>query len=291
MNQGGNVVVRNFHIKVADFAQRITVDGQVRENGFETIVEKGQTVTLAVVLPSNMSGGTCLWSTGATSTTLTIDDIQESGVYTAEYSCGEQSVSAAFTVFVRETASRKLDAGNYLVRHVKTNTFLTNLGDGTVGLAEDLTADGKYSGSQVWYLNSTSLKRTNVVSLADSTHLNANGVLVEKAFTPFAFFGAVGTLRFAIQVKAKSAFWTVGEDGALVFDGPADFDEYEFEIVPVEDFVPSGIDVITGDSKRIARIDYYTLDGRRLASQQKGLCIRRLHFTDGTSRSEKWLLR
>lgn len=288
MNQGGNVVRRNFHIKVSNFSQSIIVDDVQHDNLSEMIVSAGQTVEL-VVNTSGSSGNTFLWSTGETSNKITLSDIQESGTYTVEFGDGQTENTATFSIYVRETSDRKIAEGNYLLRHRNTDTYLTNLGDGTANLKAMIDSENTYDDSQVWYIKGNATKRCNVVSLADSTYLNAKGECVAKAYNPFRFQGAAGTMYFAIMDRASKEYWNVGEDGVLVYGGTTTSDSYEFELIPVEDFIPSDIAGITDAGKCIVRIDYYAPDGRRLASPQKGISIRRLHFTDGTSRSEKFI--
>ncbi len=292
MNQGGYVVHRNFHIKVNDFGQNIIVDGEVHENCSEMIVSKGQTVELVVVPSETSVGGTYLWSTGETTSKIVIADIQESGEYTVEISDGENTSVATFMVYVQETADRKIEAGNYLIRHRSTDTYLTNMGDGTANLKACKTAsDGSYDNSQVWYIASNSLKRSNIVSMVDSAYLNGDGVFKTSTYYPFRFQGAAGTMYFAVVNKSTSEYWNVTADGVLAYSGTKDFGGYDFELIPLEDFVPSGIDGVRGEGQRIVRIEYYSLDGRRIAVPTEGVVVRRLYFGNGKVNTDKILVK
>lgn len=288
MNQGGNVILRNFHIKVNDFGQTIIVDGETYENYSEMVVDKGQNVELIVTPSESFAGGAFLWSTGETTSKITIADIQESGKYTVEISDGENTTVATFMIYVKETADRKIEAGNYLIRHRYTNTFLTNLGDGTANLkAGKVASDGSYDNSQAWYIASNSLKRSNIVSLVDSTYLNGEGAFVATTYYPFRFQGAAGTMYFAVMNKSTSEYWNVAADGTLAYGGVKDFGGYDFELIPLVGFVPSGIDGVRGEDQRIVRIEYYSLDGRRIAVPTEGVVIRRLYFGNGKVNTDK----
>lgn len=288
MNQGGNVIRRNYHIKVNDFGQNIVVDGEVHENCSEMIVAKGQTVELVVVPSETFVGGAFLWSTGETESKITISDIQESGKYTVEISDGENTAVATFMIYVKETADRKIEAGNYLIRHRSTDTYLTNTGNGTASLkAGKVASDGSYDNSQVWYIASNSLKRSNIVSMVDSTYLNGEGAFVASTYYPFRFQGAVGTMYFAVMNKSTSEYWNVAADGTLAYGGVKDFGGYDFELIPLVGFVPSGIDGVRGEDQRVVRIEYYTLDGRRIVAPTEGVVIRRLYFGNGKVNTDK----
>ena len=288
MNQGGYVIQRNFHIKVNDFGQSIIVDGEAHENCSEMIVTKGQTVELVVVPSETFVGGAFLWSTGETTSKITIADIQESGKYTVEISNGENTAVATFMIYVKETADRKIEEGNYLIRHRKTDTYLTNTGDGTANLkAGKVASDGSYDNSQAWYIASNSLKRSNIVSLVDSTYLNGEGAFVASTYYPFRFQGAVGTMYFAVMNKSTSEYWNVAADGTLAYGGVKDFGGYDFELIPLVGFVPSGIDGVRGEDQRVVRIEYYSLDGRRIAAPTEGVVIRRLYFGNGQVETDK----
>jgi hypothetical protein len=288
MNQGGYVIQRNFHIKVNDFGQSIIVDGEAHENCSEMIVTKGQTVELVVVPSETFVGGAFLWSTGETTSKITIADIQESGKYTVEISNGENTAVATFMIYVKEAADRKIEAGNYLIRHRKTDTYLTNTGNGTANLkAGKVASDGSYDNSQAWYIASNSLKRSNIVSLVDSTYLNGEGAFVASTYYPFRFQGAAGTMYFAVLNKSTSEYWNVAADGTLAYGGVKDFGGYDFELIPLEGFVPSGIDGVRGEDQRVVRIEYYSLDGRRIAAPKEGVVIRRLYFGNGKVNTDK----
>ena len=288
MNQGGNVIRRNYHIKVNDFGQNIVVDGEVHENCSEMIVAKGQTVELVVVPSETFVGGAFLWSTGETESKITISDIQESGKYTVEISDGENTAVATFMIYVKETADRKIEAGNYLIRHRSTDTYLTNTGNGTASLkAGKVASDGSYDNSQVWYIASNSLKRSNIVSMVDSAYLNGDGVFKTSTYYPFRFQGAAGTMYFAVVNKSTSEYWNVAADGTLAYGGVKDFGGYDFELIPLVGFVPSGIDGVRGEDQRVVRIEYYSLDGRRIVAPTEGVVIRRLYFGNGKVNTDK----
>ena len=288
MNQGGYVIQRNFHIKVNDFGQSIIVDGEAHENCSEMIVTKGQTVELVVVPSETFVGGSFLWSTGETTSKITIADIQESGKYIVEISDGENTAVATFMIYVKETDDRKIEAGNYLIRHRRTDTYLTNTGDGTASLkAGKVASDGSYDNSQAWYIASNSLERSNIVSMVDSTYLNGEGAFVASTYYPFRFQGAAGTMYFAVMNKSTSEYWNVAADGTLAYGGVKDFGGYDFELIPLVGFVPSGIDGVRGEDQRVVRIEYYTLDGRRIAAPTEGVVIRRLYFGNGQVETDK----
>jgi hypothetical protein len=191
-------------------------------------------------------------------------------------------------IYVKETADRKIEAGNYLIRHRKTDTYLTNTGNGTANLkASKVASDGSYENSQAWYIASNSLKRSNIVSLVDSTYLNGEGAFVASTYYPFRFQGAVGTMYFAVLNKSTSEYWNVAADGTLAYGGVKDFGGYDFELIPLEGFVPSGIDGVRGEDQRVVRIEYYSLDGRRIAAPKEGVVIRRLYFGNGKVNTDK----
>lgn len=57
------------------------------------------------------------------------------------------------------------------------------------------------------------------------------------------------------------------------------------EYYPAQTF-PASIQGVASD-RQVARIDYYTLDGKHLAEPQLGICIRRITFADGQVEADK----
>ncbi len=286
-NQGGNVAVRNFHIKVQALSQSIFVDGEKAANSREVIVEPGQDIVLAVTPSQVKEGGTYLWNTGDTTSELVIDSILTSGTYTADYTFGGEIFTAKFQINVPEKKERKLEAGNYLIRHRTTDTYLTNMGDGTANLAPKTSADS-YDAAQVWYLSCSGLARYDFVSMLDSTCLAKDGVLKAKTYRPFRIPGAEGAMFFAIRNTGSegNVFWTVNADGTLNYAGAENYTEFAFEIIPAPDFVPTSIRDIES-SASIVRIEYFGIDGTRIAAPDRGIVIRRCYLSDGTVKVEK----
>lgn len=290
MNQGGNVTVRNYHLRINYFDQSIAVDDKPVENKTHVIVKPGQKVELTAEISSEKAGGTYLWNTGETGNSITITDMQESATYTVEYTIGTETMSASFAVYVSESKERKLEPGNYLIRHRHTDTYLTNMGDGTAALTplkED--AQSKYAPQQVWYLTCSTLSRYDFQSLLDSTFLSKEGEMVDRTFRPFRIPSAAGTDYYAIRMSATSGnvYWGVEPNGTLSFAHSAELTDYAFEIVPAEGFVPTSIQATPSETARIVGTEYFSLSGIRISKPSYGIYLRRDALSDGTFRTQK----
>ncbi len=232
-SQGGYVSKLNFHVDVK-YVEPYIIKGTTTLNTTEAYVDNGGSVTLALEIPVGLKADNVVWNTGDKGAKLVLNDLQESNTYTATFTVAGEPISVPFEVYVKSSVATPVASGNYMVRHVATDTYLTANGVSKVVTLEAGSASFPQK-NQVWALDHTT-KSYSFVSLADSTGLSTNGKCISRVNKSFILECPTGIQRYAISYGAATRkYWETKEDGSLVFDKVKELDEYPFELIPVGD--------------------------------------------------------
>lgn len=285
INQGGRKCKKTFHIEVQGIRPDITIGNTLLTDTLSVVVEAGDDIILTPTPAESLSNGIWKWSDGSTEATLALKDLQTSGDYTVTYTIGDgQAFSVTYHVYVAESSTKKITTGNYYVRHIDSDTYLTNANGSSASFAPKNTADLT---SQQWEIStSSSLPVYWFKSLKDERYINVKALMVENAARSFYFKGAVGTDVLAIY--SRNAYWIVDEEGNISFteQGPYGF---PFELIAVEDD-PNGVDNFTATPEEVVNTTYYSVNGIRPDRPRKGINIRQTTFKNGTVKREKVLI-
>jgi len=82
-------------------------------------------------------------------------------------------------------------------------------------------------------------------------------------------------------------YWIVSEENRLKPISGTSFDGYKFRIIPVEN--ATGINDVK--SEDVIRTEYYTVGGVKTTIPTRGIFIRKSFMSDGSSKSEKIIIR
>jgi hypothetical protein len=253
----------------------ITYNGSTRSNVNASTVVKGSSVTLSVSAPDGY--GNYRWSTGSTnnSITLTVDkDTTLVGKYTNQ---GGRESSVTFTLLVTDEAleadnSRKVELGNYYIRHRYSDTYLVNRGDSAVLRAMAITQDIKPD--YIWYIYHTTAATYDLISLADSTAMTNTGTMKARTFKPHRIVYAKDCDYCAFYNSSKE-YWVVDADNNILYGTTTTLNDFEWELIPVPGLSePSGIESIPSSASDATRSNIYDLTGRKLpAVPRRGVYI------------------
>ena len=252
-NQGGAVTTQVFHVHVLMAVPYYTIGENTtqsplpnkegdREEAVEVVIEQGGSVMLGLTTPSSVSTSKVSWSDGTTgSKTLTMEDLQTSGEYTASFTLSGTEYQFSFRVFVVASKETAIESGNYLLHHVATDTYLTANGKGILVTFGPRNED---SNSQLWCIepSATSTSKYGLYSLADtdSLMLTTAAKLSVTAFFPFYIDWAVGTNRIAIHTGASASsrkYWDVAADGSVETSATTTLVSLPFQLIPYSDEV------------------------------------------------------
>ncbi len=285
INPGGRSTPTTFRLKVRHARPDFVHREQTCTDSLIVVAEEGDSVSLIVTPAPAMNGLTFRWTDGTTAPRLTLQDVQTSSTHTVSYTVEDTTHSFTYHVYVAKSRIHALPVGQYFVRHIDTDTYLTNPGDGS---APRFTA-AVHDESQLWALSKNTLPIYRMQSVADGKYLSATGAFTTSTATHFSFADAIGTHRLAIRKGSGSGhiYWVVNPDGSIRFDGAPDVYDYPFELIPVEE---TGVThTPPAAEKKAVRTTYYSVDGQLLTTPTRGLHIRRTTYDDGSEQCEKLL--
>ena len=285
--QGGRKQKVTFHLNTQLIRPNITIGNKRYDDTLMVVVQPGEEVILGYTPAEYHEGGSCLWSDGSKADTLRLSDLQASGEYALTYSANGNSTTLTYTVYVEEEDYREVKAGDYYIRHVETDTYLTHRGSET---KPAFAAKNKERPeTQQWRLeNVPPASSYSIQSLLDQYYLRENGEMNDKGILKrFRFKGAAG--RETLALKARNVYWKVNPDGSIDFDGTEAPNDFPLELIPVED----GSNIMGHETapRHIAAIKYYTIDGLLTNQPREGLYIKQTIFEDGSKTQEKVLIR
>lgn len=286
-NQGSAVSAHTFHLTVLTSDPYIQLDNKLLKST-ETIVDAGTDVVLGINLPTIVSGDDVSWSNGMHGATLTLENLQTSGIYTASYPFGEETITVTFTIYAKADNTNTIESGNYLVRHTETGFLLTNHGSGQPVAFEP--ADTETAGEQyLWYIDSKNGTRFCLTSLPDSLYINTSAKLTASALYPFYLDNAAGTDRYAIRTGASASamrYWGVDENGKLLTAASTTLDGFPFELIRQGN--TDDITVPFRPQAYVVQTEYFSTSGLRLcAPVQKGITLVRQRLSDNSVQTFK----
>jgi len=246
-NQGGAVTTQPFHIHVIMATPYYTI-GEKTTEGSEVIVEQGASVTLGLTTPTIITASKVSWSDGKGSAdladyhgkTLTLENLQTSGQYTATFNLGGTDYAFTFNVFVKAAATI-IQPGDYLIQETENGRLLTGHGKSQpVTFEEGLMAGGDLQSpapgeGQTWFID-TNGTRYALISLPDSLGLGTTTRLFGSLYYSFYLDSAAGTDRYAIHSGTSSAtnkYWTVDNDGTLLTTS-TQLTAFPFRLIPLQ---------------------------------------------------------
>jgi len=270
-NQNGVKKLKTYHVTVIYAKEMVSVNATAHKNTTTMIVEAGDKVVIGLESDELYDGISCQWTSGATSRTIDLGTVSASVIDTLSYTCNGVQRETIFKVYVRDTTDAyRLVPGNYLVRHIDNDTYLT-----AVGAAKAVTFAPKDGNTppegQVWYISSPSDNaKYNIQTLTDSLYLNT-GTKTTKTNprSPFMFEKAVEINHFAIRTSVPRYFAVY--DKALSYTKIATLTDYPFEIIPY-DAATAIKEVVNSQS---TSTDFYDLSGRKISAPRKGIYITR----------------
>lgn len=253
----------------------ITYNGTTRSNVKAATVVKGSSVTLALSAPDGY--GNYRWSTGATdaSITLTVEkDTTIEGKFTNQ---GGRASSVTFTLLTTDEAleadnSRKVELGNYYIRHRYTGNYLVNRGDSAVLSAMPITENIKPD--YMWYIYHTTAATYDLISLQDSMAMTNTGTMKARTFKPHRIVYAKDCNYCAFYNSSKQ-YWVVDADNNILYGTTTTLNDFEWELIPVPgSFEPSGIESISSSVPATDESIYDVSGSKLTAIPERGIYIK-----------------
>lgn len=292
-NQGGGVTLKDFHIKVISGVPSIEVDGKTYKNKDKIVVSQGQNVKLSIIIPEQLGNGEWKWNDGSTEPEMTLDNIQTSGTYSVEYTVKDgETLRFSYEVLVTEKEDRLVDIADYYIIDRNSNRYLTNTG-GTGTSPVLAEKDDEAPLKQIWHITRPATARYDILSRLDGTGIDKSGVLRDMTFKVYRFQGAAGTMYFAIHNSGTSGniYWTIDNDGNIVYNGAAVLSDYPFELVKTTYFTDGMDGVRENGGATVDETAYYDTGGTRIAQPRKGINIRKRRMADGTIVTDKVVMK
>ena len=270
-NQGGAQTTMDFNIHVLMGEPYTILDGVTKE-GTEIVVEQGGTVTLGINTPISIIPSKVSWSDGTKGTkTLTIENIQESGEYTASYTMSGVEYSFKFLVLVNSKEPPIIEPGNYLIVNDNDGLLLTAKGNNELVCFEDGSIENP-APEQTWFIDNKEYKRYAIVSMIDDLALTTAAKTMTTKLYSFYFNIAAGTDRYAMHTGTSAStikYWTVDKEGNVNINNTK-LDAFPFRLIKVGT-VADNINDIKANTNTNAHI--YDISGRRITKPTTGIYI------------------
>lgn len=275
-NQGGTQSKQAFHINVIYTRPDIVVGETTLTDTTYYVGNEGDIVVIGPYVPSALKNVSFQWSTGETTRTIAIgSDNHLSGLYSL--SCiidGHKEVNISYEVMLRQSPETvRLQSGDYLVRHIPTDTYLTSMGLNKVVAFSPLASPQDQQAQQVWIISDDNNNgRFTFQSLGtDSLCMNVSGrVTATPARNAFRLDKALGSNRYALRNSRNVYFYTL-PDGDLLTQSQDAPTSFPFEFIPVTTD-PTAIHPVAAQA---AQRTFYTLSGIRVDKPQHGVFILR----------------
>ncbi|MCR4994393.1 MAG: alginate lyase family protein [Bacteroidales bacterium] len=299
-NQGGAVSKQVFTVKMLPAVPYMTIgtgDDAVTTTTTATTAsaatQAGVPVTLGLTLPTAVSASKVTWSDGSTGASLTIENPVASGTYSATFTLRNTEYTYTFNVYVTSSEATVIVPGQYVLRHVATDTYMTGNGKnemvtfeaarwaGETPTSAAMTGD---AAAQLWYVEGNNTPKYTFVNLAteDSLALAVSGRTAVAAYYPFFVDRAVGTNVIAMHTGTGSSakYWNLDSDGVLVPASATQLSDFPFELIAVEQ--TDGLGNVKTTSQRIKAAECYDLVGRRVGvAGGMNLLRRGIYIVDG----------
>lgn len=255
-NQGGREQKVNFHVHIRNISPSLTVNGGSVIYTDTYIAKKGQNIVLKPIV--SKAGGTWLWSNGATTKEVSLENIQHTAKLSVVYSIDGKEERLDYSIYIPQQGTVKLADGDYFIQDAATGKLLTN--NGTSPLFDTRKEDDDQS--QRWTISRDG-SRYKIVSADDGKYINENGAFSANPYytewNSYNFFGVEDGDIYAIQNggKAGSDYWTINADGSINGKGASTLSAYPFIIKPA---TTTGIQAVSTTDKDIL----FTRQGQRL---------------------------
>lgn len=264
ISQGGRRQAISFHIEVVDVRPDITVGNTVYEDTLLAVVSAGDEVTLSVTTSGEFADETFLWSDGSTEASLRLADVQTSGSYTLRYTRQGISTTLTYQVYVADDAIHKIADGDYYIRHVASDRYLTNggLGEGTQPTFQPLQ-EGDDASAQRWHATCSSVGRFTLFSVADSLYLSSTGELTSHTqLKRWTLRGASGIDYLAwFNYGSTSTYVQTLDDGTADWTSLTVLSAFPYEFIPAGQL--TAISAPHAEPAQSAARGIYDLSGRR----------------------------
>lgn len=233
ISQGGNRVIKTFHVNVKYTRPDLIYQGATQQNTQLVIAQRGERVKLAPYVPESLTGMSYEWSTGDNTRVLTLDDLQTSGFYTVNCERdGKLLASYTYKVFVQD-AEAKVESGVYAIRHIESDTYMTAMG--SLKRVAFLPLEGDEPAEwQKWVIDDYDANGRYSIYVTDkSSYLSSTMLHSSTATEPFAFDRAAGSNYIALKLRAAGYYVMLDDD--LTVNGRASktLTDYPFELIPV----------------------------------------------------------
>ena len=265
-NQGGAVSTQTFDIRMVAAEPYTKIGDAEAAATTAPIVAAGSSVTLGLTLPTAVRAANVAWSDGSTGATLTLDNVQTSASYSATFTLRDKEYTFTFDVLVKAAEASLIETGDYLIRHIASNTYLTASAMGQ--LATFLPRE-QQNPSQVWLVERNSRTTYNLTSTieGDSIRLNSSAKVAASAYFPFYLEQPVGTDRLAIRTGATASsykYWNLDDDGTLLTSAATVLEGFPFQLIP---YTTDGVRDLTKEENEATegRTSVYDLSGRSVS--------------------------
>ena len=232
----------------------------------QVIGTEGGTVVLGLNLPTAVKPADVAWSNGATGSTITLEGLQSSGLYTATFTLRDVEYTFRFDVLVRPAGASYIEPGPYLIRHIDSDTYLTAHEQNSYATFEP-RSEGEEA--QVWFVERSEVPKYRFLSTAmtDSLHLSSIAKMSTTSNYPFTIIQALGTDLVAIHTGTSSSprFWDVVSDGSIATDAARVLAAFPFQLLPTES---TGVREIIATTPNVGNAAIYDLTGRKFPSLQ-----------------------
>jgi hypothetical protein len=258
---------------VSYIAPAYSINGGASQRGSNISLTPGKNLLLKPVKATGLTGGTWLWNDGTTASSLDLENVQISGVYSTIFTYPEDDTifvcPLAYTVVFAED-NYTMPAGDYRILRAADNWYFTN--DGTLNplFVNALSAD---SASQIWTVSiDESVSRHKIVSKKDGRFLEEHGRFNTSVYasdwnTYLFHYQDEGERLFAIQNagSAGSTYWAV--EGNMINDRnhntregyPFKFEQVEYLQTAIRQPAINGYKLRAGD-----KVAVYDIAGRSM---------------------------
>ena len=232
-SQGGAVSTMTFDVRMVAAEPYVIINEGSPAATRQTVAAAGSSVTLGLTLPTAVKAADVTWSDGSTGATLTLEDVQTSGTYSATFRLHDVDYTVTFDLYVKADESAQLAPGTYLLRHIDTDTYLTAHAKGEPVTFEPRDAA---NAAQIWYIEQNNRAACNLVSRADGDSLliSTAAKTASTAYYPFYLEQAVGTDHYAIHTGSTTSslkFWNLDESGVLQTAATSTLRAFPFQLI------------------------------------------------------------
>lgn len=265
VNQGGHINEVRFHLNVKTLETSVKVNGE-EKHANEVIVNAGDNVSIEINIAGMTSADDILWSNGNKGKSVFLDNIQESMDMTATYEVGGEKQSQTFSILVYNSEYAELKEGKYFVRHIATDTYMTNDGESKPSFK---TLENATDSAQIWYIyiKSATLGKYSIRSCKDDRYLTHVAAFNAKELSLLPhIFKPVKSERIAISSYTSAyKYWMLNQEGQLTVES-TELTEYPFELIPADEI--TAIDELSDETQK-DNLGIFTITGQHVGSMQK----------------------